>query len=828
MDTAPLCPSCGKPLAPGAPKGLCPACLLKAGFATGTETGQPRTPFVPPRIEEIAAKFPQLEILSLIGSGGMGAVYKARQKQLERVVALKILPPEISEAPAFAERFAREARALARLNHPGIVTLYEFGQADGLFFFLMEFVDGVNLRQLLNAGRVAPREALAIVPQICDALQYAHDQGIVHRDIKPENILLDRRGHVKVADFGIARLVGAENQVGESSDELVTAEVSLTEVGKTVGTPNYMAPEQRAQPASVDHRADIYSLGVVLYQMLTGELPGRRIEPPAKKLHLDVRLDEIVLRALEREPERRYQQASQFKTQVETLASNLGGGESPENSAEWTNWEKRAPAWRIRCRKCGFTEHWGKYGIRLKAVGNSNVFGRCPHCKRLGWQVIEPGKPEATPDHIPTPPPPRPFRWVRFALWVFFALWLLNFVAPHSVRLGPNKIWALTIGGSQPWLLYLSHSVDGMEPALRINPRSSGFVSGLVALAIATFLFLSRAKAVGLEKDRRQTILRAVGISVAVLIGLLLVAHRLSMYQFGRSKSLLRSEEIAVAPSPASRLPLPIPPQDVATVASASQLAEAPRLRFVAWQDEWLTNHAGAPRHPDGSPVTNVTEVKWVTTEISPSREDVSALNIHPEPRFLYLWISHPAFDRNMFSEVSLLDEQGKQLLSAAGGSSASGSRKAEPFLGNIGWLTHTISPVAGTNVPTKATVRLRYTVGPLENTHDVEVTPKHTSMSLEGNSQFSGIGQNVDGEAFMTVAASPELIKTRRFGAAAITKDGRDLVASGGSISGIGDSAGVRVESFEFEVPLSQVAKFRIGTRPIRTVEWMNVVLPP
>ena len=111
------------------------------------------------------------------------------------------------------ERFAREAKALAKLNHPGIVTLYEFGQADGLFYFLMEFVDGVNLRQLLEAGRVSPREALAIVPQICDALQYAHDQGIVHRDIKPENILLDRQGRVKVADFGVGQAGGIEADV---------------------------------------------------------------------------------------------------------------------------------------------------------------------------------------------------------------------------------------------------------------------------------------------------------------------------------------------------------------------------------------------------------------------------------------------------------------------------------------------------------------------------------------------------------------------------------------------------------------------------------------
>jgi serine/threonine protein kinase len=192
MPNESTCPKCGKPVSLNAFEGLCPECLMQAGF--GTVTGNPgeKTPsaFVPPAPEELARHFPQLEILELLGRGGMGAVYKARQTHLDRMVALKILPSSISEAPSFSERFAREARALAKLHHPNIVTLYESGQADELFYFLMEFVDGVNLRQLLTAGTMAPKDALAIVPQICDALQFAHDRGIVHRDIKPENILL--------------------------------------------------------------------------------------------------------------------------------------------------------------------------------------------------------------------------------------------------------------------------------------------------------------------------------------------------------------------------------------------------------------------------------------------------------------------------------------------------------------------------------------------------------------------------------------------------------------------------------------------------------------
>ncbi len=321
---------------------------MEMNVATQTEfTGdvgahETKAPGQPPTPAELAEKFPQLEILELLGRGGMGAVYKARQKELDRIVALKILPPGIGNTPGFAERFTREAKALAKLHHPNIVTLFEFGRVQSgtgetpvpLYYFLMEFVDGVTLRQLLQGSRISPHEALAIVPQICDALQFAHDHGIVHRDIKPENILMDRRGRVKVADFGLAKIVGTDAAAfgvppsGGSSAanpdrqkaELPTSE--LTEAGKVMGTPSYMAPEQTENPSQVDHRADIYALGVVFYQMLTGELPGKRIEAPSKKVQIDVRLDEVVLRALEKNPELRYEQASVFKTQVENIASS--------------------------------------------------------------------------------------------------------------------------------------------------------------------------------------------------------------------------------------------------------------------------------------------------------------------------------------------------------------------------------------------------------------------------------------------------------------------------------------------------------------------------
>ncbi|HVM51287.1 MAG TPA: protein kinase [Candidatus Acidoferrum sp.] len=301
---------------------------MKAGFGTGVAPGpgQPTrvTSFVPPTVEVMAGLFPQFEILELLGQGGMGAVYKARQRSLDRLVALKILPPETSGDPGFADRFTREARALARLNHPNIVAVHEFGQVSApattpptagappavLHYFVMEYVEGLNLRQLEQAGKLSAREALKIIPQICDALQFAHDEGIVHRDIKPENVMLDTKGRVKITDFGLAKILGLEPEG-----------LRLTGAKDVMGTPHYMAPEQIEHPQEVDHRADIYSLGVVFYEMLTGELPVGKFQPPSQKVHVDVRLDEVVLRTLEKEPERRYQQASDVKTRVESIAA---------------------------------------------------------------------------------------------------------------------------------------------------------------------------------------------------------------------------------------------------------------------------------------------------------------------------------------------------------------------------------------------------------------------------------------------------------------------------------------------------------------------------
>jgi serine/threonine protein kinase len=304
---SPTCPRCGSSLDQNSIDGLCVRCLGALNFVTDTALPEQREKAAKPpfTIDELAIHFPQLEIIEFLGRGGMGVVYKARQKSLGRVVALKLLAPERADDPQFSKRFSQEAQALAALSHPNIVTVHDFGQAGGFYYLLMEFVDGVNLRQAMNSGRFTPEQALAIVPPVCEALQYAHEHHIVHRDIKPENLLLDKEGKLKIADFGIAKMLGADS----------VADIAESQ---PAGTPQYMAPEQKLH-LQTDHRADIYSLGVVLYEMLTGELPAANLQPPSKRVEVDVRIDEIVLRALNTKPELRFPSAAEFRTQVETV-----------------------------------------------------------------------------------------------------------------------------------------------------------------------------------------------------------------------------------------------------------------------------------------------------------------------------------------------------------------------------------------------------------------------------------------------------------------------------------------------------------------------------
>lgn len=293
------CPTCQSPLPEGTPAGRCPQCLLRAAAHQTSASRIGKSSFTPPTPNELDAALEGFEVLSLIGQGGMGAVYKAIHLRLDRVVAIKVLPTELDAAdPAFGERFLREARSLAKLQHPNLVVVHDFGEVDGLYFIVMEYVEGANLRERLRDGSLRPDAALKILPQICEGLRYAHGQGLVHRDIKPENILLGNDGRVRIADFGLARMVHPD-----------ASDISLTGTEQALGTPHYMAPEQLRDPDRVDHRADLFSLGVVFYEMLTGNLPQGRFPLPSEEVEVSKHVDEVVLKSLEPNPERRYQQA---------------------------------------------------------------------------------------------------------------------------------------------------------------------------------------------------------------------------------------------------------------------------------------------------------------------------------------------------------------------------------------------------------------------------------------------------------------------------------------------------------------------------------------
>ena len=266
--------------------------------------------WTPPTVQEAARLFQNYEVVALLGRGGMGAVYQARQTALDRLVAIKLLPLEVSVDRDFADRFRREARAMAKLNHPNIISVFDFGQtSEGHLYFVMEFVDGAMLHTLIHGPEpIQPAEALILLEQVCDALAYAHGKGIVHRDIKPANVMVEREGRVKVADFGLARLTD-----GASAEQWGT-----TMTGIVMGTPDYMSPEQK-RGSHVDHRSDIYALGVMLYEMICKETPQGAFILPSKHCGIDKRLDGIVTKALATKPEERFQSTAEMRTAIEIV-----------------------------------------------------------------------------------------------------------------------------------------------------------------------------------------------------------------------------------------------------------------------------------------------------------------------------------------------------------------------------------------------------------------------------------------------------------------------------------------------------------------------------
>ncbi|MFT3707376.1 MAG: serine/threonine-protein kinase [Archangium sp.] len=293
-----------------------PATIIASPPSDGTEKTIASSKPTPPGDDDddeptsaaAAPRVPGYELLELLGKGGMGEVWRARQVSLSRNVAVKLLPPRFAKDKEFVTRFEKEATALAALSHPGVVQIIDRGQAGDHYFFVMELVPGINLREMMNNGKLSIRDALRIGAQVARAIDYAHEMKVVHRDLKPENILIDARGHVKIADFGLAGMKGSER------------DIALTATAVAMGTVNYMAPEQRRDAKHVDHRADLYSLGVLLYEMLTGELPIGRFKLPSQRVPaVDPRLDEVIGSLLETEPEGRPARANLIAEALEAV-----------------------------------------------------------------------------------------------------------------------------------------------------------------------------------------------------------------------------------------------------------------------------------------------------------------------------------------------------------------------------------------------------------------------------------------------------------------------------------------------------------------------------
>ncbi|QAT85410.1 serine/threonine protein kinase [Corallococcus coralloides] len=256
-------------------------------------------------------QLPGLELLEVLGRGGMGEVWLARQRSLGRTVAVKVLPPRLAKDEEFVSRFDKEATALAALSHPNIVQIIDRGVQGEHYYFVMEYVEGQSLRHALS-GRdpLTPAQSLKVLLQVARAVECAHAKNIIHRDLKPENILLDGRLHAKVADFGLAGIREPD------------PEKQLTATAVAMGTLNYMAPEQRRDAKNVDGRADLFSLGVMMYEALTGELPVGRFKLPSERVRgLDPRLDPVVERLLETDREARYATATEVCDALEALVT---------------------------------------------------------------------------------------------------------------------------------------------------------------------------------------------------------------------------------------------------------------------------------------------------------------------------------------------------------------------------------------------------------------------------------------------------------------------------------------------------------------------------
>ncbi len=307
------CQACGVELDPENDGNLCAGCLLMEGLdlvATQSATPAPHDD----DIDQIAGVFPDFALRGKLGGGAMGTVYRAEQLKLGREVAIKVIADDIAADPQFLLRFEREAQTLAKLNHPNIVTIHDFGKDLDICYFVMEYLEGQDLAALLEQRRLPQEEALCIFRQVCQALAYAHDLGVTHRDVKPANIFISPDNRVKLVDFGLVKWQHLER----GAEDLTTPNAAM-------GTPRYMAPEQWTESHAVDSRADIFSLGILLYELLTGEPPVGFLTPLSVKIGVDPAWDRLVSQCVETAPDARYQSVADLLADLEALEHDPSG-----------------------------------------------------------------------------------------------------------------------------------------------------------------------------------------------------------------------------------------------------------------------------------------------------------------------------------------------------------------------------------------------------------------------------------------------------------------------------------------------------------------------
>ncbi len=825
--------------------GLNPHSLMAAAAMptdSGTET-LPLSSRDTPSLEEMIAAFPSLEIQELIGQGGMGAVFRARQPRLDRLVALKVLPKSLAATPGFAERFMREGRVLARLNHPHIVSVHDFGESHGFYYLMMEYVEGVNLRQAMRAGRFTPEQALAIIPALCDALQFAHSQGVLHRDIKPENLLLDSHGRVKVVDFGIAKLVG-----NDSTDATL-----LTQSGVKLGTVPYMAPEQIEKPATVDHRADIYSLGVVLYELLTGELPLGRFAAPSEKAPVSNGLDEVVFRSLEKERERRQQSATEFKTQLQNLPATTAPA-SHSRSQPWgvplLHFEYISPhtLWGLpllhvvvgrdsatgRRRKARGIIAFGDIATGVIALGGyaKGVFA----CGGMAVGVMAWGGVSVGLVSL---------GGLALALLLAIGGISIGPVAGGGVALGWQALGGLVFAwhgfGAKGYVhsgfggdLHATHVVSSMAEmpqALQLLASSLpwwasvGSFLWLPVVALMSWLpWWARRQYQAQVAASLQAAPRAPKVSLRIL-WLIPAAMIVCAGVFSPDITPTPPPEVKATQSepPANSgkkvaQGIPIPPlKDIArgTIRAPEQ---KPLLRFLRLQRN-ATEWQGPLYTSDGKPIPEP-EAK----PFAAASKDGGVQTQNADDCWLQFGFEHPDFDRHSRLSVEITTIDGQPLPNRSTSTGSSVTDSSDPQNPNI--RVFTISPGRVGNLPKAIRLTFSYSIGLWEK--GPTLSPDFQgSMAFGTGCYLAGFGNDSHQRAFVSwtrpadqKTAYDATVKLRRSHSSEPTVGSLSYSSTGPLTQPI--------EKVSFSVSLHEVASFHIRKRPIQSVTWDNVVLPP